>query len=183
MPTPAERRALLFVAAVAALGVGVRGVSSLGDRGPPPSARESLARQLSAVDSVIASGGRKQRPSRPTEHESAARDAPLGKGNATVRQRDRPATPEKPPLQPASVDMDRATVDELDRLPGIGPALAERIVADRTARGPFGSIDGLQRVKGVGPALAARMQPYVTFSLPPRPSDTGMSSPGVRRRP
>jgi competence protein ComEA len=79
--------------------------------------------------------------------------------------------------------MDRATAAELDRLPGIGPGIAARIVADRDARGPFGSIDGLQRVKGVGPALAARVQPYVTFSLPPRLSDTEMSTQSGRRRP
>jgi competence protein ComEA len=65
--------------------------------------------------------------------------------------------------------VDRAGAAELDRLPGIGPALAERIIEDREANGPFGSVDGLQRVRGIGPALAARLAPLVTFSGLPRP--------------
>ena len=57
MPTPAERRALLFVATVATLGVAVRGCAALSREPPPISDRESLARQLEAVDSAIATGG------------------------------------------------------------------------------------------------------------------------------
>jgi len=68
----------------------------------------------------------------------------------------------------APIDVDRADVDALDRLPGIGPALARRIVEDRDANGPFGSVDALQRVRGIGPALAARLAPLVTFSGVPR---------------
>jgi competence protein ComEA len=79
--------------------------------------------------------------------------------------------------------MDVATAVELDRLPGIGPALAQRIVADREAHGPFGSAEGLERVKGVGPALAARVGPHVTFSLPPRLKRTEVSAPGGVRHP
>ena len=70
------------------------------------------------------------------------------------------------------VDVDIAGVSELDRLPGIGPALAARIVADRDAHGPFGSLQRLERVKGIGPSLAKKLEPHVTFSLPPRLSDT-----------
>jgi competence protein ComEA len=36
-------------------------------------------------------------------------------------------------------------------LPGVGPVLARRIIADREQRGPFGSIANLRRVKGIGP--------------------------------
>jgi DNA uptake protein ComE-like DNA-binding protein len=46
----------------------------------------------------------------------------------------------------------------------VGPALARRLVADRRARGPFGSMAGLSRVPGVGPSLEARLAPLVTFS-------------------
>lgn len=160
VPTPAEHRALLFVAALAALGFGVRGFRAVAATDPPASNRESLSRQIAAVDSVIAEGGRKRAEPSPKRS--------LSKNDA---------------LAAASIDMDRAMESELDRLPGIGPALAARIVADRTARGPFGSIDGLKRVKGIGPALAGRVQPYVTFSLPPRPTDTEISAPGGTRRP
>lgn len=50
------------------------------------------------------------------------------------------------------VDVNRAPPTELERLPGIGPALAAAIVADREQHGPFGSVDELIRVRGIGPA-------------------------------
>lgn len=49
------------------------------------------------------------------------------------------------------IDINRASAAELNVLPGIGPRLAERIVADREARGPFSDLDDLQRVGGIGP--------------------------------
>lgn len=177
MPTPAERRALLFVATVATLGVAVRGCAALSREPPPRSDRESLARQLEAVDSAIASGGR--RPTRPPRS-----------SRVSSRQNVTPAPVSELPARDAvgtvgAVDMDHAGVDDLERLPGIGPALAKRIVADRESRGPFGSIEGFQRVKGVGPALAKRVQPHVTFSLPARPPLTEKAGDPARavRRP
>jgi competence protein ComEA len=59
------------------------------------------------------------------------------------------------------IDINRATAAELERLPGVGPALARRIVAYRDSVGSFGSVDQLQRVKGIGPALVARLGPLV----------------------
>jgi competence protein ComEA len=50
------------------------------------------------------------------------------------------------------VDLNRATVDELDGLPGVGPATAAAIVAWREANGPFASPDDLLEVRGIGPA-------------------------------
>ena len=106
-----------------------------------------------------------------------AANIPLAKPDQTVGQRsDERGRPEP-------VDVDLAGVAELDRLPGIGPALAARIVADREAKGPFGSLEQLQRVKGVGPALAAKLQPYVTFSLSPRLDLTEMPTAGRGRSP
>jgi DNA uptake protein ComE-like DNA-binding protein len=62
------------------------------------------------------------------------------------------------------IDLDRASEQEIDRLPRVGPVLAHRIVANRDSFGPFGSIAGLRRVKGVGAATADRLAPLVTFS-------------------
>jgi competence protein ComEA len=71
------------------------------------------------------------------------------------------------PLAPGeTIDVDRASVEELTRLPRIGPALAQRIVADRTARGSFGSLAELDSVSGIGPALLDGLRRYVTFSGP-----------------
>jgi competence protein ComEA len=66
-----------------------------------------------------------------------------------------------PPLAPALVDLDRAGAAELERLPGIGPALAARIVADREARGPFVIPESLLRVNGIGPRTLARIRTYL----------------------
>lgn len=63
------------------------------------------------------------------------------------------------------IDPNTASVDELQRLPRIGPALAARIVAHREANGPFGSLADLDAVSGIGPALLAGITPLVT--LPP----------------
>lgn len=57
-------------------------------------------------------------------------------------------------LEPESegLDLNTADVPELERLPGIGPSLAEKIVAYREANGPFGEVDDLLNVSGIGPA-------------------------------
>jgi competence protein ComEA len=163
--TPSERRALLFVAAVAALGLGVRGLRVLGAGQGSPEARAALAAQIAAVDSAVASGGRgrRSRPERPVASSGPASSRPpAGALDAGSQRAEAPLVPAGP------IDVDRASAEELDRLPGIGPALAQRIIEDRAAHGPFGSVEGLQRVRGIGPALATRLAPLVTFSGLPR---------------
>lgn len=58
------------------------------------------------------------------------------------------------------IDVNRASGPELDVLPGIGPRLAEGIVADRAAHGPFATLDDLTRVPGVGPRLVEDVRPF-----------------------
>lgn len=65
--------------------------------------------------------------------------------------------------RPDSVlNVNRASVVELERLPGIGPSLARRIVADREASGPFATLQALDRIPGIGPGLLARLGRLVT---------------------
>ncbi len=70
----------------------------------------------------------------------------------------------RPLAEGERIDADLAGVRELERLPGVGPALARRIVADRESQGAFGGIEGLDRVPGIGPATLARLAPHLTFS-------------------
>ena len=60
------------------------------------------------------------------------------------------------------LDLNAATVADLDALPGIGPVLAQRIVDHRTAQGPFTSVDQLDDVSGIGPAIYAELAARVT---------------------
>ncbi len=72
-----------------------------------------------------------------------------------------PAQGESPPVvadaapqstTPEPVDVNTATADQLDGLPGIGPATAAAIVAYRDAHGSFSTVDDLGEVRGIGPA-------------------------------
>jgi competence ComEA-like helix-hairpin-helix protein len=161
MPTPAERKALLFFSIVLTLGASSRAYKALHSRSPIDSrARSALESQIKAADSARKSGLRK--PKRDLARKTTPK--PAGK-----------------------VDLDVATEKEIEGLRHIGPTLARRIVADRDSFGPFGSMDGLQRVKGVGPSMVEKLDSAVTFSLVPRPTNTVISRPSelpkARRKP
>ena len=60
------------------------------------------------------------------------------------------------------IDVNTATAAALERLPEVGPALAQRIVAYREAHGRFRLIDELARVAGIGPKTLQALQDYIT---------------------
>ena len=60
------------------------------------------------------------------------------------------------------LDLNAATPEQLDGLPGIGPVLAERIVDWRTEHGRFGSVDQLREVPGIGESKYAQVKPKVS---------------------
>jgi competence ComEA-like helix-hairpin-helix protein len=161
MPTPAERKALLFFSVVLVLGASNRAFRAFHSHSPGDlSARSALEGQIKAADSARRAGLRKPK-----------------------REKVRKA----PPKPAGKVDLDVATEKEIEALRGIGPSLAKRIVADRDSFGPFGSMEGFQRVKGVGPSMVVKLDSTVTFSLVPRPTNTVMSRPSelpkARRKP
>lgn len=83
----------------------------------------------------------------------------------SVQRADRePPAPELPaaaePQGP--VDVNTADADALQTLPGIGPALAERIIDYRTEHGPFRSVEELLEVKGIGEATLEKFRQDVT---------------------
>ena len=190
MPTPAERQALVFFAAVAALGIGVNAwrAGRGGDRvfaGSP----SDLAAQIARVDSAVASS-----PSRDSGRAALRRrNAEKKRAKASASSATTPNSPgaSSPisrlpspigPIGPIGpIDLDVASAAVIESLPRIGPALAARIVANRDSMGAFGSLDGLQRVRGIGSALAKALRDRVTFSGVPRAGVSAEKGGGRRR--
>lgn len=61
-----------------------------------------------------------------------------------------------------TIRLNQATAEQLQALPGVGPALSERIIEYRTENGPFSSVDQLTLVKGVGQAKLAKFKQQLT---------------------
>jgi len=74
-----------------------------------------------------------------------------------------------PPDQPYIVDLNTATQADLERVPGIGPVLAARIIAYRQYYGPFKTVYQLRLIKGIGQQTFDKIKPYVTVA-PASPS-------------
>jgi hypothetical protein len=136
MPTPGERRALIFIASVAALGVAVRGWREFHPQDPAALAgnRAALARQIEAVDSAISvtSSKRKARIS----HADTARAAPPARQSRT-RAKQAPANaPDSPPRDPRQAYWDRS-----EHFDSIQRALVARDHAEALARSRASSRD------------------------------------------
>src|SRR4051812_13471689 len=145
MATKGERQALLFLAGVALLGAAARACRG---REVPVAATE-LDRQISAVESPV-SRGRSRKTGRGRGF--AKRDSVP----PDTSRRSEPAAlaPVSPPARSIQrMDIDVATSVEIEGLPGVGPALAKRIVANRDSAGAFGCLAALDAVRGIGPAL------------------------------
>ncbi len=78
----------------------------------------------------------------------------------------------KKPLLTQPINVNRASGEELRRLPGIGPKLSQRIL-DARAKKPFQSVEDLRRVPGIGPKTLERLRPHVVITGPER----GASAP------
>lgn len=61
----------------------------------------------------------------------------------------------------APIHLNSATAEQLDELPGVGPATAERIIEYRNTNGPFKTVDELDSVSGIGPAKLAELRALV----------------------
>lgn len=112
-----------------------------------------------AADAIAEAGG-------------ASAEADLGLLNQARRLRDgeRLTVPRRAlapvpssPGNPHPVDLNSASVEMLDALPGIGPVLAGRIVAYRERHGPFHRLEDLLQVDGIGPRLLDRIRPLVVI--------------------
>lgn len=88
--------------------------------------------------------------------------AALGVGSATAGQAPVPVPPSGPADAQGVVDVNSATVVQLETLPGVGPRTAERIVAYRRDQGGFKKIEELMNVRGIGERSFLKLRPLVT---------------------
>ena len=85
----------------------------------------------------------------------------------------------KPPLKP--ININTANSEELQEVPGIGPATAEKILQMRKSYGTFKSVDDLLSIKGIGKKRLEKMRKYLTVSKPTAANK--MSRPAVSATP
>jgi competence protein ComEA len=146
---------LLLLLAVAGLGLAV---------GHWRRAKPDLAERLEQLDRAAA----------PSSGPAPQADASVTAETAPSEREPRRPRPSKAPCDhadpraapssaaPAAIDLNRATTIELTRLPGIGPALARRIVDTRDTDGRFARIDELGRVRGMSARKIEQLRAFVT---------------------
>ncbi len=121
----------------------------------------SLPKGSRVIDAVKAAGG--ARPGVDTSDQNLAR---LLVDGEQIRIGLNPAPVAAPaPGSSASagpIDINTATADVLEQIPGVGPVLAQRIIAYRDQNGGFASVEQLTEVSGIGEATFAQMAPMVT---------------------
>jgi DNA uptake protein ComE-like DNA-binding protein len=170
-----DQKALVFLGAVAVLGAGVRVSRAASRNVSTPNEQAALARQMASADSGAnagrsanrsrGSGGRGRRAkthSRNASTDSASSSLDTSQGRPSRRKPGEPRAGRG--YINGRLDLDVATAEQIDSLPGVSPTIAKRIAADRMKHGPFLSLDGLRRVSGVGPSLARQLDSLVTFS-------------------
>ncbi|MBI5482645.1 MAG: helix-hairpin-helix domain-containing protein [Deltaproteobacteria bacterium] len=178
------RRTVALLVLVAAAGLGWRAATDPARpaTAPPPCHRPvavageargtgvvCLGPTATAVDALRAAGARCLPASLPSavapgdrltvvrsDTRGGAGDRPGGQPACRVERDRLPALALRTLRVP--IDPNRADEAELRALPGIGPALAKRIVESRRAQGPFATVEELRRVRGIGPRTLDRLR-------------------------
>ena len=141
--TSNESRIVLFLAGTILVGAGIRLV-----RNSEPRPAQF---NYSSLDSQFASGVmRMDEDSGDSSDQESGAPANRSSSESNLQ------------LQTRSVDINIATIDQLVALPGIGEAMAQRIVAYREKHGRFSSIEEIRHVKGIGQKKYERIRVFLT---------------------
>jgi len=114
----------------------------------------NMARRVADGEQIVV--GIASAPGQPTVMGSS-----VSSGAGTGAPADSPPSSENAPAPGGLVNLNTATVEQLDTLPGIGPVTAAAIVAWRDAHGQFSSVDQLGDVDGIGPARLEKLRDLV----------------------
>jgi DNA uptake protein ComE-like DNA-binding protein len=163
-----DHKALFFIGVIAVLGAGVRVV-----RASASDSRETLQpaldRQERAADSAATAARHKQQSVQPRRQGRGRGARAHPSADSAKRVRDSLARANVAPVDRrgyvgGKLDLDIATLAQIDSLPGVTPLMARRVVLDRMAHGPFVTRDGLRRVSGVGQVFLSKIDSLITFS-------------------
>jgi competence ComEA-like helix-hairpin-helix protein len=86
----------------------------------------------------------------------------------------------QPPAKP--IDLNAATIKELEELPGVGQVTAQRIIGMRQKSGRFRRVEDLLAIRGISQKKLDAMRPYVMVSPPPPASPAQKSSPPAKKQ-
>lgn len=156
-----ERRALAIIAGLLVAASAARWLER-----PQPLLEDVPAADVAALEEA-SRAGKPQSGSAGKAPSGGAGKSPSGRTGSSAP--DRAANTDRP------IDPNTASAAELDRLPGVGPALAARIIEERD-RSPFTTVGDLTRVPGIGAALATRLAGRVTLKPGPPRSEIPVSA-------
>lgn len=166
-----ERRALwvatvlLLLGAAARLGLGPDEAAFSWSEAPPPG--ENRAAPGSGTEGIGDGAGA-----------SASGATPLAEARRAVESAVDRAARASVPLGPEErIDPNTAPPEELDRLPGVGPATARAILEERTAGGVFATLPDMLRVPGIGPKRLGRMAAHLALPAGPEAAVEGTRDP------